>query len=235
MTIMEVANLIALNKSNYPNAYKNMTSKEAELLAKSWHGVLKNHEANDVFNAFGVALTRSEFPVTLAGIFSVLKEKKNSLLPTIDELFDMASKAARDISQYYSHDTGWIPYHEGGIRTSGLKLAKEIYDKLPPVLREWKHGPVELLTWSMNNGAESYARHQFREIIENRLERRAALGIGFSDEFHPMFEFTTGCLKSLDDAIGQKQLGENNFIRHDYAPGELSNRLNTNLDEVDFG
>lgn len=198
MTIMEVANLIALNKSNYPNAYKNMTSREAELLAKSWHSVLKNHEAETVFNAFGVALTRSEFPVTLAGIFTVLKEKKNSLLPTVDELFNIAFKAARTIRDSHHQDIGW----------TDREAAYAAYDSLPAILREWKHSPMELVRWLTSCNEESYARHQFKEIMQDRLSRREALGIGFNEELRPVFDFTTNCLKSLDDAIGQKQIGE---------------------------
>ena len=69
MNKQDVQALLALNKSNYPSAYREMTKPEVEALLKSWLSALEPYPPELVQEAYLRALTRCRFPVTLADIF----------------------------------------------------------------------------------------------------------------------------------------------------------------------
>lgn len=220
MTKLEVANLIALNQSNYPNSYKNMMPYEVEKLAESWYEILKGYDSKNIMAAFAISLTKSEFPITLANIFAEIKTKQKSVLPTSDELFDMADKAGQKINNLYHPDIGWentYNYETGKRESTGFTKATAIYNALPAILREWKHSPLELMRWqdAITDENESYIRHEFKEIMSNRMERRETLGIGFNQEFAPRWDSTLGrmtpppSLGNCDNCLSIGQKDEN--------------------------
>jgi hypothetical protein len=105
-----------------------------------------------------------------------------------EELFNILDNAGRQISSYYHEDLGW---------TDKVK-AYEIYDKLPAVLREYKHSPLEVLRFyeQITDDNESYVRHDFKETIAGFVKRRETLGINYNDKEFKGFE-SLDCFKQI--------------------------------------
>ena len=87
MNRQDVQALLALNKSNYPSAYREMTKPEVEALLKSWLSALEPYPPDLVQEAYLRALTRCRFPVTLADIFDELRAVKNAGRPSVEALW----------------------------------------------------------------------------------------------------------------------------------------------------
>lgn len=64
--------------------------------------------------------------------------------------------------------------------------------------------------WAFDYENESYARHDFKEIVGDRMNRREALGIGYSDDFRPTFDVLTGLMKSIEGDKAKQIGGGNN-------------------------
>jgi hypothetical protein len=175
-----------------------MTANDLTVLVNTWYLLFAKLDKQVVEVAFMQALSKAKFPVVPANVLEIINAQSKAKLPTTDELFDMAYKAALQIEKHYSYDNGWS--NTFGDPKSGYEHAKEIYGKLPAILREWKHSPLDFIRWlnTISDENESFIRHEFKEIMGDRLNRRETLGIGFNDEFNPRFDFLTGCMKSID-------------------------------------
>lgn len=102
MNRQDVQALLALNKSNYPSAYREMTKPEVEALLKSWLSALEPYPPELVQAAYLRALTRCRFPVTLADIFDELRAVKNAGRPSVEALWRELTAVAD-----YCADRAW--------------------------------------------------------------------------------------------------------------------------------
>ena len=197
-----IKKMVILNTVQFPQFYKTMDDKSLAILINTWYELFKDYEDNQITAVFQQALATAQYPVKPADIFAILDAQTKSTMPTIDELYKIASDTADAMMDYYSRDNGWHNYW--GDTKSGLELATEIYDKMPPLLKEWKQSPTDLLNWylGINYENESYIRREFEQVIKTRMARRETLGIGYNEEFKPIFD--GGCLKSIAD---KKQIG----------------------------
>ena len=204
----EVKKLLMINIAIFPQFYNKVSDRELALQVNVWHDLFQNQETIRVEAAFRKALSTAQYPVKPADVFAILQAQDKANLPTTDELFEIAENAAEKISQYHSPERGWE--QEWKATKTGYESALEIYNELPAILREWKHSPLDLLNWwrAIDNDNESYIRREFDQIIKRRLERREMLGIGFTDEFHPIFDGVTGWMKSLPEQQKKLNTGE---------------------------
>lgn len=197
-----IKKLLSINTSMFPQFYKDITEQNLALQINVWYELLKDYEDETVGACFKQALSHAQYPVKPADIFAIMNAQTKSTMPTFDELYKIATETADAMLDYYSRDSGWHNYY--GDKKSGLELATEIYDKMPPLLKEWKQKPIDLLKWylEITYENESYIRREFEQVIKTRMERRETLGIGYNEEFKPIFD--GGCLKSIPD---KKQIG----------------------------
>jgi hypothetical protein len=200
----DVKRLIAINRTAFPNFYNNMGAEDLAVLVNTWFAMFTKYEKQVIESAFMQALANAKYPVVPANVFEIIKAQSKANQPTTDELFDMAEKAGWQIDRLYNPDIGWeteYDYDTREFKVVGLKKANEIYNKLPPILREWKHSPMELLRWvnTLTDENDSYVRHQFKDIMGDRLNRREALGLDFNSEFNPRWDAMLGCMKSIDE------------------------------------
>ena len=191
-----IKKLLSINTSMFPQFYKDITEQNLALQINVWYELLKDYEDETVGACFKQALKTAQYPVKPVDIFTIMNAQTKSTMPTFDELYKIANETADAMLDYYSRDNGWHNYY--GDKKSGLELATEIYDKMPPILKEWKQKPIDLLKWysEITYENESYIRREFEQVIKTRMERRETLGIGYDQEFKPLFD-TKGCLKEI--------------------------------------
>lgn len=197
-----IKKMVILNTVQFPQFYKTMDDKSLAILINTWYELFKDYEDNQIAAAFQQALKTAQYPVKPADIFAILDAQTKSTMPTVDELYKIASDTADAMLDYYSRESGWHNYY--GDKKSGLEIATDIYDKMPPLLKEWKQRPIDLIKWylEITYDNESYIRREFEQVIKERMKRRETLGIGYNQEFKPIFD--GGCLKSIPD---KKQIG----------------------------
>lgn len=83
----EVAAILAMNKANFPNFYKDMGAIETKGLLDSWHAQFKDYQKEVVETAFMEALKVCKFPVTIADIFDWMKRVNRIEKRTVESLW----------------------------------------------------------------------------------------------------------------------------------------------------
>lgn len=186
-----IKKLIMINVSMFPQFYTKMNEVEMDIQINVWHSLFQDQDEEKVASAFRQALKKAQFPVKPADIFAIIDAQNKATMPTYDELFDEACRVARIINGYYSLERGWE--NEWGAEKTGYQRATEVYNELPPILREWKTDPKALIDWYCGFGTENenFARKDFAHNIEERIKRRETLGIGWEQEFKPVIEAKT--------------------------------------------
>lgn len=186
-----IKQMIMRNVANFPQFYTKIDDQILAVQIDTWEKLFSNADEEQVTDAFMKALNRAEYPVKPADINAILDAQKRATLPNCDELFDEACRVAQKINGYYSLERGWE--NEWGAEKTGYQRAMEIYNELPPILREWKNAPKALIDWYLGFGTEneSFARKDFAHNIEERMRRREMLGIGWSEEFKPVIDGQT--------------------------------------------
>ena len=186
-----VKKLLMINTSMFPQFYTKTSDTDLALQINVWCDLFKDVPEEQVTSAFRQVLKRTQYPVKPADVFAILDEQVKATLPNCDELFDEACKVAQKINGYYSLERGWE--NEWGAEKTGYQRATEIYNELPPILKEWKTTPKALIDWYCGFGTEneSFARKDFAHNIEERMRRRETLGIGWGEEFKPVIDGQT--------------------------------------------
>ena len=191
-----IKKLIMRNASNFPQFYNKMDDQLFKVQIDTWGKLFADYDNEIIEACFMQALKTAQYPVKPSDIFTILDAQTKSTMPTIDELYKIASDTADAMLDYYSRERGWE--NEWGAKKSGFEMATEIYNKMPPLLKEWKQRPIDLVKWylEITNDNESYIRREFEQIIKTRMARRETLGIGYDQEFKPLFD-AKGCLKEI--------------------------------------
>jgi hypothetical protein len=137
---------------------------------RTWYELLKDYDGGMVEQAYKAALTKCEFPVTIANIFTELRATAKAAQPSVYELYDIAKRTARELSHYWFMNRWEASF---GDTKSGYEYAKEIYSRLPKALQAWKSCPLSLLQWwqRIDPTQESYVQHDFSRTMEHYLER----------------------------------------------------------------
>ena len=91
MTIKESAQILAVLTAAYPNAYKNMTEKEAAAVALVWAAQFADVHYNIVFMALQKAISTCKYPPTVCEV----KEKISSLHWEAYEVLQQRDAGAR--------------------------------------------------------------------------------------------------------------------------------------------
>lgn len=150
MSLEEVAKLIALNKSNYPQAYREISSLELKAMVKSWHLSLEPYPAELILRAYQRALESCRFPVSLADIFSVLKSQRRAEQESPEQLWQQALRAARRAKEksYYLQFTNNSSSKKYPGKSQAYEARQEILDtlaSLPPPVKAWFGGGTRLV------------------------------------------------------------------------------------------
>lgn len=200
-----IKKLLAINTSMFPQFYKEVAEENVILQINVWYELFKDYEDEQVGACFKQALKTAQYPVKPADIFAIMAEQQKATMPTSDELFKIATDIADEMLEYHSQERGWES--EWGAEKSGYEYALDIYNKLPPLLKEWKRNPNDLINWyyRIDGNGNSYDRHDFEKNINAILQRRQTLGIAWNQEVKPLFEGNV--FKVIAD---KKQIGGNN-------------------------
>lgn len=180
--------MIILNTVQFPQFYKKIEDTALSLLINFWSETFKDYDDNLIEALFQQALNHAQYPVKPADIFAIMMEQQKATMPTSDELFKIATDIADEMMEYHSQERGWES--EWGAEKTGYEYAVEIYNKLPPLLKEWKRNPNDLINWyyRIDGNGNTYDRHDFEKSINAILQRRQTLGIAWNQEVKPLFE-----------------------------------------------
>ncbi len=174
MNKRDIVELIAMNKINFPNAYKDMGKEESQALVACWLNQLEPYDKYLVQEAFGRALKVCKFPVTLADIFGEIRKIQKAVEKPIEQLwmeFQQASTKCKELSLGFSYtfvgDNG---------RTQGKTYrdeAGQIFDSLSPEVREYCGSLGRLIDFADVDSAhmEQVIWPAFRRSIEGIRER----------------------------------------------------------------
>lgn len=193
--------MIILNTVQFPQFYKKIEDTALSLLINFWAETFKDYDDNLIEALFQQALNHAQYPVKPADIFAIMAEQQKASMPTIDELFKIATDTADDLQDYRSQGRWESEY---GAKKSGYEYALEIYNKMPPLLKEWKRSPDDLIEWyyGLDGNGNNFDRRDFEKSINAILQRRQTLGIAWNEETKPLFDGNT--FKLIAD---KKQIG----------------------------
>ena len=185
-----IQKLIAINNLMFPQFYTKLTDADLSTQINVWLELFKDYDDKLIGGYFKQALSHAQYPVKPADIFAIMTEQQKASMPTIDELFKIATDTADDLQDYRSQGRWESEY---GAEKSGYEYALEIYNKMPPLLKEWKRSPDDLINWyySIDENGNSYDRREFEKSINAILQRRQTLGIAWNEETKPLFDGQT--------------------------------------------
>lgn len=183
-----IQKLITINNLMFPQFYTKLTDSDLSTQINVWLELFKDYDDKLIGGYFKQALSHAQYPVKPADIFAIMAEQQKAIMPTTDELFKIATDIADEMMEYHSQERGWES--EWGAEKSGYEYALDIYNKLPPLLKEWKRNPNDLINWyyRIDGNGNSYDRHDFEKSINAILQRRQTLGIAWNQEVKPLFE-----------------------------------------------
>lgn len=128
-----IIKIIAEIKANYRYTYKDITDNETSLIVTRWYDCLRAYTDEQVESAFRVAICKLSTPPTVADIIGIISRQERLLEPRDMELWQILVSAVDDIrAMVCVRDVGYMKMYEN--RGRG---AREIYDRLPIVLREY--------------------------------------------------------------------------------------------------
>lgn len=193
--------MIILNTVQFPQFYKKIEDTALSLLINFWAETFKDYDDNLIEALFQQALNHAQYPVKPADIFAIMAEQQKASMPTIDELFKIATDTADELQDYRSQGRWESEY---GAEKSGYEYALDIYNKMPPLLKEWKRSPDDLIEWyyGLDGDGNNFDRRDFEKSINAILQRRQTLGIAWNEETKPLFDGNT--FKLIAD---KKQIG----------------------------
>lgn len=196
-----IQKLITINNLMFPQFYTKLTDADLSTQINVWLELFKDYDDKLIGGYFKQALSHAQYPVKPADIFAIMTEQQKASMPTIDELFKIATDTADELQDYRSQGRWESEY---GAEKSGYEYAIEIYNKMPPLLKEWKRSPDDLINWYYNidDNGNSYDRREFEKSINAILQRRQTLGIAWNEETKPLFDGNT--FKLIAD---KKQIG----------------------------
>lgn len=196
-----IQKLITINNLMFPQFYTKLTDADLSTQINVWLELFKDYDDKLIGGYFKQALSHAQYPVKPADIFTIMTEQQKASMPTIDELFKIATDTADELQDYRSQGRWESEY---GAEKSGYEYALEIYNKMPPLLKEWKRSPDDLINWYYNidENGNSYDRRDFEKSINAILQRRQTLGIAWNEETKPLFDGNT--FKLIAD---KKQIG----------------------------
>ena len=185
-----IQKLIAINNLMFPQFYTKLTDADLSTQINVWLELFKDYDDKLIGGYFKQALSHAQYPVKPADIFAIMAEQQKASMPTIDELFKIATDTADELQDYRSQGRWESEY---GAEKSGYEYAIEIYNKMPPLLKEWKRSPDDLINWYYNidENGNSYDRREFEKSINAILQRRQTLGIAWNEETKPLFDGQT--------------------------------------------
>ncbi len=185
-----IQKLIAINNLMFPQFYTKLTDADLSTQINVWLELFKDYDDKLIGGYFKKALSHAQYPVKPADIFAIMTEQQKASMPTIDELFKIATDTADELQDYRSQGRWESEY---GAEKSGYEYALEIYNKMPPLLKEWKRSPDDLINWYYNidENGNSYDRRDFEKSINAILQRRQTLGIAWNEETKPLFDGQT--------------------------------------------
>lgn len=196
-----IQKLITINNLMFPQFYTKLTDADLSTQINVWLELFKDYDDKLIGGYFKQALSHAQYPVKPADIFAIMTEQQKASMPTIDELFKIATDTADELQDYRSQGRWESEY---GAEKSGYEYAIEIYNKMPPLLKEWKRSPDDLIEWyyGLDGDGNNFDRRDFEKSINAILQRRQTLGIAWNEETKPLFDGNT--FKLIAD---KKQIG----------------------------
>jgi len=174
MTEKEILALIAVNKSNFPTAYRDMKDEEVLALVDTWLYQFGSYPAEVIQHAFMSALRYCKFPVTIADVFGEIKKIKSAGQKSTEELWIELSVAA---DKCYDLSKG---FHYNFIEENGLQQgenfrnrAKNIFANMDYVNREYCGNLYRLIDMGEMESVdrERFILPAYRRQVEQIRER----------------------------------------------------------------
>jgi hypothetical protein len=174
MNKVDVVELIAMNKINFPNAYKDIGKEESQALVACWLNQLEPYDKYLVREAFNRALKVCKFPVTLADIFNEIRKIQKAVEKPIEQLwmeFQQASRKCKELSLGFGYT--YIEDNGSSQGKNHRDEARGIFDSLSPEVKEYCGSLGRLIDFADVDSAhlEQVIWPAFRRSVEGIRER----------------------------------------------------------------
>lgn len=126
MTINEAARILAVLKAAYPNAYANMSTRDAKGTMAVWATQFADFSVEVVFLAVNKLISSSKFPPTIA-------EVKDKIIGISWEAYDALNA---DKSESRLTDAERLQYERIYQETTGHKYARRIEPTIAQILQQ---------------------------------------------------------------------------------------------------
>lgn len=171
----EVAALLAMNKANFPNFYKDMGELETKGLLDSWYLQFRDYDKNIIQAAFMEALKVCKFPVTIADIFERLGKIGALQQETIETLWQQFLQAAENV-YLLSYGFGYTAPGRTKGKTQGQEnreKAERIFAALEPEIQQYVGTLGRLVDFGKmdKDKLEQIIQPAFRRSIDKMRER----------------------------------------------------------------
>lgn len=177
LTKKDIVGMVGIIKANYTYAYKDVAKEDMLMLIETWFTSLARYEKEIVSVAFQRAVESCKMPPTLADILQQVKTIKLATEPTETELWEQLTKTLKNV------DRCVYMFRFNAIEVNGLTQGenaknefKAIWQKLPPILKEYCGNENGLINLSkLNNDELGFEKGRFLKILptlKTRLEIR---------------------------------------------------------------
>ena len=182
MDKLEVGSLLAMNKANFPYAYKDMSKTEMTALLESWSIQFKNYPAELIQGAFMEALKVCRNPITIADIFDRLSKIKKATEKPTETLWQEFLKAASKVSYlaegfHYNVKSKTNPYITQG--QEKREEAQQLFNSLDDKIKVYTGNYKRLIDFGNmdNDRLEQIIFPAFRRSMESQSSNEELLSV----------------------------------------------------------
>lgn len=180
VTKKDIIGMVGLIKANYNYAYKDVVMEDMEMLYEMWFRSLAKYDKKVVGAAFQRAMETCKMPPTLADIMQHLKTIKAATEPTDTELWEKLTAVLYEVDKcVYAFRYTAIDYNGLTQGQNARNRVSEIWDNLPPILKEYcgdKGGLINLSKLDMEElGFEKGRFLKLLPTLRNRMEIRQTI------------------------------------------------------------
>ena len=176
----EVGALLAMNKANFPYAYKDMTKEEKTALLNSWEMQFRDYPAELINAAFMEAMKVCRNPITIADIFDRLNKIRRATEKPTEELWQDFLKAANKVARlsngfYYNGPSNKYQYMTQGQERK--HDAETIFNELDSRIKTYVGSLKRLIDFGNMDSEhlEQVIFPSFRRSIESMGNRQEVL------------------------------------------------------------
>lgn len=202
----DIFELLLINQTTFPFAYKDMSSEERNVLVGIWHRVFKGHQKQIVFHAFENALKVCKMPVTPADVFEQIGKLEKATQESDEELWDIFVSTSKQISDLSdSFEFTYIDYTGISQGEQARNKAVKLFAELHPIVKEFCGSIASTIAYGARADDEllQFIKPQFLKQIKGIRERVKLL----EQTPREILEMAENCFKRMPDIKNLKLNG----------------------------